>query len=42
MSLAVIQLGETGLKMVDFVCFLDLLEGRGKKGWCDLVYEERP
>ena len=40
--LALIQLGVTGLKKVNFVFFLHLLGGRGKKGRCDLVYVERP
>ena len=36
-SLVVIQVGEAGLKKAGFVYLLDLLEGRGEKGWCDLV-----
>ena len=36
--LVLIQLGVTGLKKVEFVFFLQLLRGRGKKGRCALVY----
>ena len=39
--LVLIQLGVTGLKKVEFVFFLHLLGGRGKKGRCALVYVER-
>ena len=35
--LKVIRLGVTGLKMIRLVYFLDLFEGRGEKGKCDLV-----
>ena len=36
----VIRLGEAGLKKAGFVYLLDLPEGRGEKGWCDLVCVE--
>ena len=35
--LVVIQLGVTGLKKVKVVYLLDLFEGRGEKGQCDLM-----
>ena len=35
--LVVIQLEVTGLKKTRFVYLLDLFEGRGEKGQCDLV-----
>ena len=34
----VIRLGVTEPKKTELLCLLDLLGGRGKKGWCDLVY----
>ena len=39
--LVVIQLGITGLKKTKVMYFLDLFEGRGKKGQCDSVCLER-
>ena len=33
----VIQLGVTGLRIARVVYLLDLFEGRGEKGECDLV-----
>ena len=36
----VIRLGVTGLKKTRVMYFLDLFEGRGKKGQCDLVCVE--
>ena len=38
--LVVIRLGETGLKKTRLVYLLDLFEGRGEEGWCDLVCEK--
>ena len=35
--LVVIQLGVTGLRKTRVVYLLDLFEGRGEKGQCDLV-----
>ena len=40
-SFVVIRLRVTGPKKTGFVCLLDLLEGRGKKRWCGLMYVER-
>ena len=40
--LVAIRVGKTEPKNNKFVCHLDLLGGSGKKGWCDLVYGERP
>ena len=39
--LVVIQLGITGLKKTKVMYFLDLFEGREKKGQCDSVCLER-
>ena len=39
--LVVIQLGVTRLKKTKVVYLLDLLDGRGEKGQCDLVCLER-
>ena len=39
--LAVIQLGVTRVKKTKVMYFLDLFEGRGKKGQCDSVCLER-
>ena len=36
-TLVVIRLGATGLRKERVVYFLDLFEGRGKKGQCGLV-----
>ena len=41
MLLVVIQLGVNGLKKTEVVYLLDLFEGRGEKGQCDLVCLER-
>ena len=37
----VMRLGVTGLKMIRLVYSLDLSEGQGEKGQCDLVFVER-
>ena len=36
--LLVIHLGVTGLRKTRVVYFLDLFEGRGENGQCDLLY----
>ena len=38
--LVVIRLGVSGLKKIRLVYLLDLFEGRGEKGQCDLVCVE--
>ena len=40
--LVVIRLRVTGPKKTKFLRLLDLLVGRMEKGWCDLLYVERP